>query len=112
MKKKYFLILFILFGINATVFAQNYFSQNFESGTTGWTLENQWEVGTNTTMSSQYFQYPAHTTFAGVNDDGAGSGVNTTGKLISPSFSLLTATYIKLSFDLFYFNENYNGIGQ
>ncbi|HEX7412643.1 MAG TPA: choice-of-anchor J domain-containing protein [Bacteroidia bacterium] len=75
-------ILSLTFGLCLSMagVAQVPFLQDFEGTNppTGWTLTNTsgfgWKFGATAAMSSSYFAPPAHTTFAAMNDDAAGSG--------------------------------------
>lgn len=102
----------LLFALILSVYSVSgqIFSEDFENGQpASWTFDAHWATGTATTMSSQYFPYPDHTTFAGVNDDDAGDGVNTSGAMETPLIDLTTATFPVLKFDLFFLYASYNG---
>ncbi|MFZ2899114.1 MAG: Omp28-related outer membrane protein [Saprospiraceae bacterium] len=102
--------LFLAISMVGAISAQTYLSENFEAGIpAGWTAENQWKHGNASNLSSQYFTFPAHTSFMAVNDDALGSSGNGTGRLISADIDLSTATAPLLTFDAYFINGDYQG---
>ena len=108
--RKLFTILTVFLFANAAIFAQ-VFSEDFESGTlpAGWTADEFWQIGSNTDISSQYFNPPAHTIFMGVNDDAPGNGVNTSGRVTTGDIDLSTSTYPILTFQAYFIDGDYGG---
>ncbi|HXC04689.1 MAG TPA: T9SS type A sorting domain-containing protein [Bacteroidia bacterium] len=117
-------LLFVL-GLAATscigLQAQTFFSENFEGAAVdattgmvaGWhqtslATDSGWKVGVNTTLQSTYFPIAAHTKFACTNDDACNCN-KSNDFLMSPSFSLATATAAFLSVDVYYGAGSYSG---
>lgn len=90
--------------------SQIYFQEDFESGfePNGWITDPGWMVGTSAELSSQFFDIPAHTRFAGINDDGAGEGVSSVGAIISPQIDLEGADVVLLTFDCYFIDGDYD----
>jgi hypothetical protein len=107
-------ILSLTFGlcIGMAGVAQVPFSQNFEGTNppTGWTLTSTnatepWAFGTTATLSSSYFAPPAHTTFAAVNDDNAGSSAAADDAFLkTPNITSIPAGAY-LSFDYYFLGQ-------
>ncbi len=91
--------------------AQVLFQENFENGfaLNGWTAESSWITGTSFVLSSVSFPIPAHTVFAGINDDGAGQTALSSGAITSPQIDLTGQTAVILTFDAFFINGDWNG---
>lgn len=105
--KGLFTFLTLLLGL--TLGAQVIFEQDFEDGLpSDWTAEVAWEHGNANSLSSSAFPIPDNGSFMGVNDDGPGQGVNTSGWLISPEIDLTTSTGPVLSFEAFFINGDYD----
>lgn len=84
--------------------------EDFEGGLPGdWTADGGWVHGTSASVSSQYFNPPAHTQFMAVNDDGAGNGVNTSGRVVTPEIDLagVASPFVKL--EAYFVNGDYQG---
>ena len=83
------LALFLGYGLNAQTVL---FSEDFEAGIPDeWTADDPWQAGTSAALSSQYFQIPAHTQIAGVNDDAAAPTFSSDGMLVTPPIDLSEA---------------------
>jgi hypothetical protein len=111
--KKYLLFLMVFSSLVAS--AQTvYYTQDFESGfPADWMMTGQWEIGTNTTISSQYFAPAAHTTFMGINDDALGNGVVGKGRVTTGPIDLTAATgNLVLYFDSYFINGDYQGANE
>ena len=93
-----------------TMKGQILFSEDFETDfeTNGWIVEPGWQIGTSPTMSSQAFPIPAHTQFAGVNDDGLGAGVPSFGAIITSEIDLTGIPAALLKFDSYFLNGDYD----
>lgn len=109
--KKLFTFLVVLFATTFAVQAQ--LPEDFEDGYAGWTITSaaasSWVHGTNTTVSSTYFNPPAHTFFMAVNDDQPGAGVNKSGTLASGDIDLTGYTNPILNFSAYFINGDYGG---
>ena len=107
--KKIYAIAFAFFFIGAIANAQ-YLTEDFESGTPmGWTLENNWAVGINTALWSQFFPIAEHTTMVAVNDDLLGANGDASGRLIFAPVDLSSAVNSFLTFDISYGGRTYQG---
>lgn len=106
---KQLLTLLLVFVATLGLFAQStLLEEDFEAGIPDtWTAENNWISGNATSLSSEYFQYPAHTIFAGVNDDALGGGISGNGKLISPPLDLTAYESVFLNFEAYFINGDF-----
>ncbi len=104
------LLPFILFFCCALAVNAQYYTEDFEAGLPAdWTAENAWVHGDAAAHSSQYFAIPAHTMFMGVNDDAAGAGVGTSGRLITGDIDLTGAPAgVILEFQAFFYDGDYD----
>jgi hypothetical protein len=100
-----FLLILCVGMVNAQVL-----TEDFEGGLPGdWSADGGWQHGTSASVSSQYFNPPAHTQFMAVNDDGAGSGVNTSGRVVTPEIDLssITSPFVRVS--VYFVDGDYQG---
>ena len=97
--------------VSVAVFAQDVYTQDFESGVPdGWTATGEWQLTDAAGISSQYFMPEEHTTFMGVNDDGLGAGVSGNGTITTGAIDLADATgVLVLSIESFFPNGDYQG---
>ncbi len=111
--KNVFTLILLVFAMSISVQAQ--YSEDFENGTSDWTITNadntvgSWVLGNSSTLSSAYFGPPAHTMFVGVNDDSPGAGSNTSGTIASGDIDLTNLTAPAMSFAAFFINGDYQG---
>ena len=85
--KNLFTLLFLMFAMSITTQAQ--YSEDFESGIpAGWVTTGQWVHGNAGTLSSQYWNIPAHTQFMGINSDAGGQGTHVTGDVVTADIDL------------------------
>jgi len=85
-------------------------TQDFEGGLPGdWSADGGWQHGTAAAVSSQYFNPPAHTQFMAVNDDAAGNGVNTSGRVVTPEIDLsgVLSPFVRVS--VYFVDGDYQG---
>lgn len=108
--KKCFTFLFALFLLHGLSAQAVLLSEGFENGVPAdWTADAYWEAGTAAALSSQFFTIPEHGNIAGVNDDAAGEGVTTNGKLVTPPIDLTEAAGAVLTFEAFFGDGDYQG---
>ena len=101
------LALFLGYGLNAQTVL---FSEDFEAGIPDeWTADDPWQAGTSAALSSQYFQIPAHTQIAGVNDDAAAPTFSSDGMLVTPPIDLSEALGAALTFEAYFFDGDNGG---
>jgi hypothetical protein len=86
------------------------FEADFESGMPAEiTADDVWSVGTAGQLSSSFFTFPANTNFIGVNDDGAGQGVSSDGRFMTPAIDLTLVEGAAISFEAFFIDGDYEG---
>lgn len=85
------------------------FYEDFEAGfeLNGWIAEPGWATGTSAELSSDFFEIPPYTRFAGINDDIAGENGSSVGAIISPQISLEGASSVLLTFDCYFIDGDY-----
>ena len=104
------LYLTILFTLCLGMINAQVFQEDFEGGIpAGWAVDGGWVHGTSNTVSSQYFNPPAHTQFMAVNDDGAGQGVNTSGRVVTTPIDLMDLESPFVTFEAYFVNGDYQG---
>ena len=89
---------------------QIYFSEDFESGISGWSqitnaTDGGWLFGSNLTSSS-LFQIPSHTIYAATTD-GACYCDKSNDWLISPAIDLSNANFVELKFDAIFGDQDF-----
>ena len=105
--KNLFTIAFTLL-LTGVLSAQTVYTEDFENGVpSGWTAENLWSYGNNTTLQSNYFLIPEHTNFMCANDDNAGNGTNGDGMLISAPIDLSNVANPFLRFEAYFIDGDY-----
>jgi len=105
----FILALFMLQATNTTA-QQVLFTADFENGLPDEiTADDVWSVGNAGQLSSQFFAFPAHTNFIGVNDDAAGQGVSSDGRFLTPAIDLTMAEGAAMSFEAYFVNGDYQG---
>ncbi|CAN5417670.1 hypothetical protein BH11BAC2_BH11BAC2_21140 [soil metagenome] len=117
--KKTLLSILLGLGLLTTAGAQTIIlSEDFQTGSipASWSQttlasDGGWLVGTNTALSSTSFPFPAHTLFAGTNDDGCNCD-KSSDILITPAMDLSSYTNVFLSFESFYVAGTYQGISE
>jgi photosystem II stability/assembly factor-like uncharacterized protein len=77
-----------------------------------WTAEGYWEFGNSATHSSDFFQIPEHGGFAVLNDDLLGSAAIAKDKLILPRLDFTHYEDVRLIFESFFVNGDYNGVDE
>lgn len=89
-------------------------NEDFENGLpTGWTAEGPWAFGDAASLASQYFNMPATTSFACINDDDLGNGVSGNGRMTSAPIDLTASTgVLVLEHDAFFINGDYQGLDE
>lgn len=111
--KKQLLLIAGAFLAAASMNAQTvYLSEDFEGGSmpAGWAANpasNGWAVPC---VNSTSFTPPAHTVFAGCNDDAVQSAANGNALLTTPVVNLSAATTVYLKFDAFFQGLTYNNV--
>lgn len=108
--KKSLLLLFSPIVFAGALGAQTiHFSEDFEGGSlpAGWTATQGWAVPG---VTSSSFTPPAHTIYAGVNDDASQTANNGNADLITPVINLSSATTVLIKFDQYFFNATYQSI--
>ena len=116
MKKELLSLMLLCCGAATTSMAQSIYSQDFEASTSipaGWSqttnaTDGGFKFNVNTIIQSTYFPIPAHTKFAGTNDDACNCTKNAD-RLATPVLNLSTAGNVFVSFDLFYAAGCYQG---
>lgn len=104
------LILSLVVSFSVVSAQEILFETDFENGLpTGVTADMPWSVGNASQLSSQFFAIPPHTNFIAVNDDAAGAGVSSNGRVISPEIDLSTVETAVLRFEVFFINGDYEG---
>ena len=85
------------------------FSDDFESGATGWTGTGLWHLANNSTCASPGFSSPTHAFYYGRDQTcNYNTGAANTGDLTSPAIAGITASSV-LSFDYLRQVESFNG---
>ncbi|HTL80599.1 MAG TPA: T9SS type A sorting domain-containing protein [Bacteroidia bacterium] len=112
--KKSLLFLFgsVLFTAGSLTAQTVYLSEDFEGGSmpAGWNANpttNAWAVPS---VTSTYFAPPAHTVFAGCDDDAVQTAANAASDITSPVVNLSAATTVVLKYDAFFQGLAYNNI--
>lgn len=103
-------LLFLLLILpKPTAEGQVLFYEDFEAGfePNGWIAEPGWATGTSAELSSDFFEIPPYTRFAGINDDIAGENGSSVGAIISPQIALEGADFVLLTFDCYFINGDY-----
>ncbi|MCC6412331.1 MAG: hypothetical protein IT270_11770, partial [Saprospiraceae bacterium] len=105
------LAVFSFFSFTCSLRGQNLFVETFTNGfgTNGWTAESGWVTGTSATISSADFSIPAHTVFAGINDDAMGETTQSSGAITSPMIDLTGQAGVVLKFDAYFINGDWEG---
>ena len=110
--KKLFTLLVVVLIASLNVNAQSW-SEDFESGTlpSGWTIESDatdggWLFGSD--LSSGAFPVPAHTNYAGTNDDACNCDKSNE-SLVTHSFDIPSVGVSVLSFEYFFVDGDYQG---
>ncbi|MEK7254171.1 MAG: T9SS type A sorting domain-containing protein [Bacteroidota bacterium] len=75
----------------------------------GWMAEGYWDFGTRLTHSTSFFAPPEHGTFAVLNDDLLGGPAISKDKLITPQLDLAFYEEVRLTFESFFVNGDWNG---
>ncbi len=90
--------------------SQVIFNEDFESDfePNSWITSPVWKIGTASTLSSSDFNFPAHSQFAGVNDDGPGAGIPSFGLLITKEIDLTGVQSALLKFDAYFIDGDYD----
>jgi thiol-disulfide isomerase/thioredoxin len=105
--KRLFTLLTLIAAVGS-LHAQLLFQSDFESGVPAQlTVEDAWDLGNATTLSSTYFAIPEHGDFIAVNDDAVGAGVNLSGRIISPPLDLTGFEGASLLFEAFFLDGDY-----
>ena len=100
--------LFLLITVTSLATAQ--ISEDFESGFPAeWSKADVWMHGDAGSLSSQYFNIPAHTMFMAVNDDAAGPNGSSVGRMVTPAIDLTGIEYPFLQFDYYFLDGDYGG---
>ncbi len=103
-----FIIASFMLQATATTAQQILFTADFENGMPDEiTADEVWSVGNAAQHSSQFFEFPAHTNFIGVNDDAAGQGVSSDGRFLTPAIDLTMAEGAAMSFEAYFVNGDY-----
>jgi hypothetical protein len=91
--------------------AQTHFSENFEAGMpAGWTANPSTGAWAVPCVSSQYFAPPAHTVYAGINDDAVQTASNPASTFSTPVINLSAVTTVFLKYEVFFMGGSYNNI--
>ena len=107
-------ILLFLFTMFLGLNAQENVTVDFENGLPdGWTMDGGWKIGTNASLSSQYFKFNGNDThFAGLNDDAAGANGHADGRLTTAMIDMTNVDNVIVYFDLYWYHGNYKDKGQ
>jgi len=85
-------------------------TEDFEGGIPmGWEATGNWNIGTSTDASSQYFAPADHTTYMWLNDDALGNGVEANGFVYTGDIDLTSMDSPLLKFQAFFVNGDYQG---
>lgn len=89
-----------------------YMSENFEGGSmpAGWAANPATDGWAVPCVNSSSFTAPAHTVFAGVNDDAVQTAANSNALLTTPVVNLSAATTVYLKYDAFFGGLTYQSV--
>lgn len=91
------------------VFVDSFFETFSDETVEDWVFESAWTTGESEVLSSQFFAIPEHGTIAVINDDAAGLGVVSSGKLISPPIIRIPDVNYLLNADVFFTDGDFQG---
>jgi hypothetical protein len=114
MKKNYFTLFALLFGVLSMTAQDVYYSEDFENGLPAdWTISGEWVLTDAAGISSQYFQPAAHTMFLGFNDDAVVNGTGQNGRVTTGPIDLTAVTGTKvITFESFFPNGDFQGLDE
>lgn len=114
MKKNYFTLFALLFGVMSMTAQDAYYSEDFENGLPAdWTISGEWVLTDAAGISSQYFQPAAHTMFLGFNDDAVVNGTGQNGRVMTGPIDLTAVSGTKaIIFESFFPNGDFQGLDE
>lgn len=114
MKKNYFTLFALLFGVMSMTAQDVHYSEDFENGLPAdWTIDGEWVLTDAAGISSQYFQPDAHTMFLGFNDDAIVNGTGQNGRVMTGPIDLTAVTGTKvIVFESFFPNGDFGGLDE